>query len=183
MWACIYLFFFPAYFLSLILQAAPGIFSASALKSIISPESSDFFDRRSTVRVQILVVFILMGYVWLPLGPLSWHSKRKCVHILSNVCIHIYRCFSISLFVPISSEMWADTDTSKQYSITLIILKQEGKGQTKSFWKNDTAQVYNISWLESNGSKMAVKSTLTRTWPSVSKLHDTSRGTMTVPKQ
>ena len=91
--------------------------------------------------------------------------------------------FLYKLFVPISSEMWTETNTSKQYSITLIILKQEGKGQTKSFWKNDTAQVYNIGWLESNESKMEDKSTLTRTWPSVSKLNDTSRGSMAVPKQ
>ena len=42
-----------------------------------------------------------------------------------------------------------------------------GKGAGHNLWKNDIAQGGNISWLESDGSKMAVKSTLTRTWSSV----------------
>ena len=53
--------------------------SRPVVKSIISPESSDFFDRRSTVKMQILVVFTLMGYVWLALGPLSFYNQTKKV--------------------------------------------------------------------------------------------------------
>ena len=40
-----------------------------------------------------------------------------------------------------------------------------------NFWKNEIAQGHNINPLESNGSKMADKSTLTRPSPSISKLN------------
>ena len=57
-----------------------------------------------------------------------------------------------------------------------------GKGPGHNFWKNDIAQGHDTNRLKSNESKMADKSTLSRPWPSISKLSDTTRGTMTVPK-
>ena len=57
-----------------------------------------------------------------------------------------------------------------------------GKGAGHNLWKNDIARGHNINQLESNGSKMADKSTLTRPWSSISKLNDTPRGLMTVPR-
>ena len=55
-----------------------------------------------------------------------------------------------------------------------------GKGAGHNFWKNDIAQGHNINQLESNGSKMADKPT--RPWSSISKLNDTHRGAMIVPR-
>ena len=52
-----------------------------------------------------------------------------------------------------------------------------------NFWKNDISWGHKINRLESDGSKMADLSTLTRPWSSISKLNDTPRGTMTVPKK
>ena len=57
-----------------------------------------------------------------------------------------------------------------------------GKGAGHNFWKNVIAQGHNIKGIESNGSNMADKSTLIRPWSSISKLNDTPRGAMTVPR-
>ena len=101
MWAC-FVFFFSFFLLTSLVWFYKLVQAncAAVLKSIISTESSDFFGRRSPVKMQILVVPILVRGVWLPLGPLSWHSKWKCVHILCNACIHIYKCFCISYLYP-----------------------------------------------------------------------------------
>ena len=50
-------------------------------------------------------------------------------------------------------------------SSCVFVLKWGGAGH--NFWKDDIVQGDNINWLESNGSKMADKSTLTRSWSSV----------------
>ena len=52
---------------------------------------------------------------------------------------------------------------------SVMTLKQEGrgKGARHNLWKNDIAWGYNINRLESNGSKMADKSTSTRPWSSL----------------
>ena len=57
-----------------------------------------------------------------------------------------------------------------------------GKEAGHNFWKNDIVRGHNINQLESNGSRMADKSTSTRPWSSISKLNDTPRGAMTVPR-
>ena len=51
-----------------------------------------------------------------------------------------------------------------------------------SLWKSDITQGHTISQLESNGSKVADKSTWTRLWSSINKLNDTPRDTMIVPR-
>ena len=60
--------------------------------------------------------------------------------------------------------------------------KTGGKGGGHNFRKNDIPQGHNINPLESNGPKMADKSISTRPWSLIRKLHDTPRGTMTVPR-
>ena len=46
-------------------------------------------------------------------------------------------------------------------------VNQEGMGQGTTFERNDIAWEHNINWLDSNGSKVADKSTLASSWFSV----------------
>ena len=48
------------------------------------------------------------------------------------------------------------------------------EGGRHNFWKNDIVQGHNINQLESNGSRMADKSTSTRPWSSIYAHHNTS---------
>ena len=62
------------------------------------------------------------------------------------------------------------------------VIATGGKGAGHNFWKNDIARGHNINQLESNGIKMADKSTLIRHWSSICKWHDTPRGAMRVSR-
>ena len=57
------------------------------------------------------------------------------------------------------------------YLSSLSTFETGGKAAGHNFWKNEIAQGHSINPLESNGSKMADKSTLTRPSPSISKLN------------
>ena len=57
------------------------------------------------------------------------------------------------------------------YLSSLSSFQTGGKGEGHSFSKNEIAQGHNINPLESNGSKIADTSTLTRPSPSISKLN------------
>ena len=61
------------------------------------------------------------------------------------------------------------------YLSSLSSFETGGKVAGHNFWKNEIAQGHNINPLESNGSKMADKSTLTRPWPSINKENDTTK--------
>ena len=67
--------------------------------------------------------------------------------------------------------------------ITFLVTSETGgKEAGHNFWKNDIVQGHSINQLESNGSKTTDKPTSTRLWSSISKLNDTLRGAMTVPR-